>query len=218
MCPLLLYIAVMHCEKTEFKAVYFLAQKLLSKGVYFNTTTFTDNPVLKATFEAATEKLGGLISAAKGNTAKRKERDEQSVVVFNYMFEELPYVNKVADHNITIINLSGFDSNVLPTAHPLAPKVVIKDIVKGTQPHTAKVKIGKLGGEEIYKKEKRTYLVYVFADITTEMFDIGCAVTNSRKMIVENVPYMVTKYYAVVILNAAGKNEMSAKMKFTLTD
>ena len=218
MSPSTLYEAVMHCIKTNCQAVYFLGKKLITQGIYHNTTTFPNPEVEEEDFEPELTKLGNLITEAEGNSNKILERDAQSAVVHALMAKNLPYVNKIADHNITIINLSGYDSNVIPSSHPVAEKAVIKNIIKGTQPHTVKIMIEKIGGEEIHKKERRTYIVYVFADMTTEVSEIGCTVTDSRKMIVENVPYLTAKYYAVVIMNAAGKNEMSARRKFTLTD
>lgn len=218
MSPSALYEAVMHCIKTNCAAVYFLGKKLLTQGIYNNTTTFPNPEVAEDDLEPEVTKLGNLITEAEGNSNKILERDAQSAVVHAMMAKNLPYVNKIADHDIAIINLSGYDSNVISSEHPLAPEAVIKDIVKAPQPHTCKVMLEKLAGEEQHKKESRAYIVYMFDDMTTEVYKIVCVSLDSRELLCEDIPYMVTKYFAVVILNSAGKNQMSARRKFTLTD
>ena len=218
MSPSALYEAVMHCIKTNCAAVYFLGKKLISQGIYFNSTTFPHPEVAEVDFEPQVTKLGNLITEADGNSNKIKERDEQSAVVHAMMAKNLPYVNKIADHSIAIINLSGYDSNVIASQHPLADKAVIKDMVKAAHPHTCKVMLDKLAGEALLVRENRAYIVHMFDDMTTEVSTIVCVSLDSRELLCENVPYMVTKYFGVVILNSAGKNLMSARYKFTLTD
>ena len=218
MSPSALYEAVMHCVKTNCAAVYFLGKKLISQGIYFNSTTFPHPEVAEVDFEPELTKLGDLITEADGNSNKVKERDDQSAVVHAMMSKNLPYVNKIADHAIAIINLSGYDSNVIASQHPLADKAVIKDMVKAAHPHTCKVMLDKLAGEEQFKKENRAYIVYMFDDMTTDVFKVVCVSLDSKDLICEDVPYLVTKYFGVIILNAAGKNLMSARFKFTLTD
>ncbi len=126
-------LAVMHCTAFEPVEVYNLATNIITNGMYVNTPTFTAIPVPIGTtttgFLGAVTKLGSLIASAKGNSDNINSRDTQSVLVHDtYLKPLLTYANTVANHNLTIINLSGFDHNNQPAKHGIPPTPVISNI------------------------------------------------------------------------------------------
>jgi hypothetical protein len=209
---------VMHVEATDFEGVEKLGTKLINTGLYFNTTDFPNPTIALTDFKPEVLLLNNLIAAAKGNTAILKQRDEQSVVVHSLIKQDLMYVKPICIGDYTLINKSGFDPSIPAAAHPLAPKAVIKKIVKGPGFNTIKVMLVKASGEEALKRENRSYIVLVYEINTGKLLRTGCVSTNSRKLLVPEVPLMTPFDYVVAIQNAAGINEPSAKMKFTLTD
>lgn len=209
---------VMHVRPEDPAGVAKLGLKLLNEGLYKNTTEFPNPKVAKNDFETAVTLLNNLIAAAEGNTNMLHERNQQSIKAHGMMKENLLYVKPICIGNYELINKSGYDPSFLPVAHGLAPQAVIKKIVKGPGMNTVKVMLMKAAGEEINKKESRIYTVYVFDAQTGALLRVGCSDTNSRKLIVSNVTFMTQLDYAVSIKNAAGENELSSKVKYTLTD
>lgn len=126
-------VAVMHCTALEPVEVYNLALNIITAGMYVNTGTFTAIPIALGTtttgFWGAVIKLGSLIASAKGNSDTINARDLQAVLVHDTMLKPLlAYANTVANHNLAIINLSGFDHNAQPAKHGIPPTPVISNI------------------------------------------------------------------------------------------
>jgi hypothetical protein len=127
------YEAVMHASSKEPVEVYNLAINVINYGMYVNTGTFTAIPVPIGTtttgFLGAVTKLGTLIASAKGNTDNTNARDTQTVLVHDtYLVPLLAYANTRANHDLGIINLSGFDHNNQPTKHGIPDTPVISNI------------------------------------------------------------------------------------------
>ena len=192
--------------------------KTPKEGLYVNTTEFPNPKVDKDVFEPAVTLLNNLIAGSKGNTNMLHERNQQSILVYGYMKENLLYVKPICIGNYELINKSGYDPSFLPVAHGLAPTAVIKKVVKGPGMNTAKVMLAKADGEEKQKRESRIYTVYVYDAQTGALVRVGCSSTNSRKLLVPNVTFGTAFDYSVSIKNAAGENELSSKIKFTLTE
>jgi hypothetical protein len=209
---------VMHVVANDCENVEKLGTKLINEGLYFNTTEFPTPKIPLSEFKPEVLLLNDLIASAKGNTALIKQRDDQSVKVHGLMKQDLMYVKPICIGSYALITKSGFDPSIPASAHPLAPKAVIKKIIKGPGFNTIKVMLVKGSGEEAKKKENRSYIVLVYELNTGKLLRTGCTNTDSRKLLVPDVIPMTTFEYAVVIQNAAGLNEPSAKMKFTLTD
>ena len=209
---------VMHVSADDPEGVEKLATKLLTEGLYANPTEFPDPKIAELTFSTDNGKLTDLIASAKGNTAILKMRNEQSELVHANIKANLGYVKPICTGNYELIKKSGFDPSIIPSAHALAPKAVIKKIVKGPGFNTVKVMLVKGTGLELNKRESRSYIVYLFDMETGKLVRTGCSNTDSRKLIVPDVPFNTAFNYSVAIQNAAGLNEPSEKMKFTLND
>ncbi len=127
---------VMHCSATEYHKVNALGIRLISNGIYVNTTLFPAPPIALAGatgFQAAVTKLTNLIASAKGNSKNVGLRDAQSEMVHGMMEQLLGYANPICNHDIAKIQQSGFDSSNVPqpTEKPLAP--VIKKVTEDKQ-------------------------------------------------------------------------------------
>ena len=127
---------VLHCSASEFHKVNALGIRLISSGIYVNTTLFPAPPIALAGatgFQAAVTKLTNLIASAKGNSKNVGLRDAQSELVHGLLEQLLAYANPICNHVIANIQLSGFDSSNVPqpTVKPLAP--VIKKITEDKQ-------------------------------------------------------------------------------------
>ncbi len=136
------FFAVMHCKPKQSAAVNKLCTRVI-KYLGDNAADFaTPNPtILILTNENA--KLTSLIGEAKGNTLKKDARDAQSIVVYNLLQNEIIYVDGVAKGNKVLIDESGFDASLEPHVHTNPDKPVIKKIVDGKAPATAKILIEK---------------------------------------------------------------------------
>lgn len=129
---------VMHCCAVEPQAVNVLATRIITQGMYVNTSLFMAIPVSLYDFEAANTKLGNLISQAKGNSNIIMQRDEQAGIVHEYMYQLLIYCNPICNHDIEKINLSGFDASNQPQPAVPPPMPVITKIVEGKAAGTYK--------------------------------------------------------------------------------
>jgi len=209
---------ILDCDKNNASEVRDRAQTLLLDGMYVNTTVFGAIPVVQLDMQTETNKLVLLCIAAKGNTQKTQERDEQRDVVFPLIVQDFDYAVTVCGSDVNKMNQSGFPHSGDTSVHPVAPKQVIKRIVKGPDENSIKVMLEPQEGEVKFKKEARTWIVRVYDDENATEYRIGCTVTDSQNMIVRDVPLMKAQWYAVIVVNAAGSSELSGKLKHTLTD
>jgi len=127
---------VMHASSLEYHAVAALATRVITNGLYIDTTLFPTPPVALAGatgFQFQVTKLTNLIGLAKGNSNNVTNRDEQSILVHGLLLQLIAYANPICNHDLTKITASGFDaSNVpTPTVAPIMP--VIKEITEKKQ-------------------------------------------------------------------------------------
>ena len=212
---------VMHCTVKEFIQVNTLAGRVLTQGVYFNTSVFLTPPVTQLVFEAANDELADLIAQAKGNSTVVEDRDAQTQVVFNYLHELLLYVKQLAKGDITIINKSGFDANSQPepTVVPDAP--VICKVKEGKVAGSYKIILVKKKAKVLLaKKGKKTkgnrYAVETSLTPTVESSWVE-QLDNaaSTKLIISDLPALTKTFIRVIASNSAGKSQPSAPFPFT---
>ncbi len=209
--------AVLHLKKTEYVKINQLTNVIITKGVYFNVLAYATPTVTAVAFKAQYKlSLDATDLVDKGGSID--DRNLQSGKLYKMIKKLLNYVNNEYEDDSENLMLSGFDLNRAPEKHPVNKAPVIKKIVAWNGLHTVKVYIEPLEGLEIHLQESKTYKVYVFATIDTQVFTIGYVGPDSRAMIVSNVPFGTAQFYAVTVTNAAGESMMSPRMKFTLTD
>lgn len=207
---------VMHCTADECVSVYNLSKNLIESGMYKNLVEFPAIPEDVLTYTADIVLLGNLLVSSKGNTNLLEDRDAQAIVVFNKTWNNLRYAKIVCGNVIHLIHLSGFPSSEAPVAATVPITREIKTIIKGFEAATVRIVLEPATGTEKEKKQRKTYVVLVFATETSQEQILGCTSSNSTKLICKNVPDAVGKYYKVLIQNAAGTNEMGTRKKFTL--
>jgi hypothetical protein len=214
---------VIHCAAEEPQAVYNLANRVLTLGIYVNTTLFpvTGIPVSQTVFSTAVTKLGNLISQAKGNTSLITQRDTQSVLVHGYLIQLRKYASPICANNTTNIGMSGFDASDEPMPVVVPPEPVIKKVTEGKVAGTYKVHIERatkkgLGViKKIQRKGHPRYTVQITSSITvtpvvwTNVLE-GAA---STKLIFSGLTGKV--WVRVYCINSAGKSQPSAPYPFT---
>jgi len=209
--------AVAHLKRTQYALINELGDRIILKGIYFNVLIYGTPTVSLADFTAQLKSAVDAVALGEKGI-DLANRDLQSELLFKMIKKLLNYVNGLYEGDEVNLLKSGFDVNFPSAPHGVAPEPVIKSIVKGTDPHTIKVNLAKFTGPSNVKVEKRTYFVRIYSDESTESFKPGCSSTNSRKLILTNVPFLNALFYTVIIQNTAGFSVESARRKFTLTD
>jgi molybdenum-dependent DNA-binding transcriptional regulator ModE len=217
MSPIEIIVAVLHLIKTDFAGITNLGNRILTKGIYVETGLFTTPKVPKDEFE--TQLNAAILAVAQAeNGGSLAERSKQIGLFYKMLRKLLNYVNGLYEDMQVELEKSGFETNAIPTPHTVFNQPVIKKIVKGNEDHTIKISIEPLEGDAKKKKARKNYIVRTYVDMTTEEFVTISAGTNSRKIILHDVPYMESLYYTIIVENAAGPSPESARRKFTLTD
>ena len=166
-------------------------------------------------------KLVGDASAAqalvkKGGTIATSDRDDKVLLLFTCLEDEfLPYVNGLFKGNRTKLLLSGFPVSAVGEPHPLPKKMVIRKIVKGPEPHSAKVLLENEKNPNKSKKEKLIYKLYQYD--TPDVPDSGKLIlTNSNryKLFGKNLTRGKEVGFEVTASNAAGTSESSGIVKY----
>ena len=205
-----------HCTPDQPDKVSKLGHDLIDNGVFAHPTEFPNSPEPKDAFETDVEKLDVLIVAADGNSQKVAERDVQSRKVYNKIRNILLYAKLTCHHDVNLINLSGFDSTQPPEPATLPLTRNIKTIVKWTEQGSIKVILEKAEGSTKSRRERKTFIIRVYATADATTYFIGCVSFNANKLIVRNVPVDAARFYDVMIVNSAGSNELAPKLKYTL--
>ena len=212
---------VMHCTVKEVIQVNTLAGRLITQGVYFNTSVFLTPPVTLLVFEAANDKLTALIAQAKGNSTAKKDRDAQALLVFNYLEELLLYVKQLAKGDITIIDKSGFDANAQPVPTVVPDMPVIKKVIEGKEVGTYKIILVKrkakvLLAKKAGKTKGNRHLVQstLTPTVDSSWTDV-LRNAASTKLILTDLPLLTKTYLRVIAANSAGESQPSAPFPFT---
>ena len=132
------FIAVMHVKPSEPVKVSGLCTRVIGK-LTDNVADYSAPEIAVSVLTTENNKLIPLIAQAKGNTQKKDERDEQTIVVFDLLTKECIYVNSVANGNKVLIDKSGFDAAKEAEPHGIPGTPVIKKVEDGEVPKSAKI-------------------------------------------------------------------------------
>jgi hypothetical protein len=211
----------MHCTAEEPVQVNILAGRVLNDGVFANTTLFPNPPVDKADFEAASDKLDLLIGQAKGDSKATKNRNAQSVIVYNYLAKLRLYVKMIADGDVTIINASGFDLNYQPVKMVAPEMPVVKKVLEGKVAGTYKVILSKHNLKLLLAKKAGNpnrgarFTVQTSLTPTTEAsWTTVLENEASTKLLINGLTSGAKIYIRVFASNKAGKSPVSAAFPF----
>jgi hypothetical protein len=144
--------AVLHLKSKEPQSVYNLAGRVNTNLVeHASVFPGVDPPV--AEFGLEVSKLDTAIKAKDGSKVKNQAVIDQTNVVYSMLKLLVFYVNKVADGDMSIILLSGFDCNSDPVQHDIPAKAVIKRLEDGSVPCSVKIFMDALPNADRYKVE-----------------------------------------------------------------
>ena len=149
------WTAVLHLKYKDSTSVNQLASKVLT-NMSANQATFQNiEPALNEVNDENV-KLANAISAIDGTEKAQLALDAQTEVVYNLLKDLIVYVNKVAKGNQAVIILSGFDYNNEPVEHDIPGKALIKRIVDGSTPCSAKIHLDAVPDADRYRVETST--------------------------------------------------------------
>ena len=212
---------VMHCSAVEPEPVYNLAMRIITQGIYVNTSLFTGIPVNISVFQPAVTKLGNLISQAKGNSNIIKQRDEQADTVHGYLLTLLNYSIPICNHVQANITLSGFDASNEPMPAVVPPAPVITKVTEGKAVGTYKAHLKRRSKKGIAVSKShadKTRARYTVQTTTTPLIE-GSWVTvlegaASNKLILTKGIVAGKNYIRVYGINSAGKGQPSNPFLF----
>jgi len=144
--------AVLHLKSKDPQKIYNLSGRVSTSLDAAKTTFPTPDPTLE-TFKTEITKLDSSIKAKDGSKIKTQAVIDQADVVYSMLKSLIIYVNKVADGDIGIILLSGFDCNNEPVQHDIPGKAVIKRLEDGSVPCSIKIYMDALPDADRYKVE-----------------------------------------------------------------
>ena len=144
--------AVLHLKSKDPQKIYNLSGRVSTSMDAAKTTFPTPDPTLEA-FKTEITKLDTAIKAKDGSKIKAQAVIDQADVVYSLLKSLIIYVNKVADGDIGIILLSGFDCNNEPVQHDIPGKAVIKRLEDGSVPCSIKIYMDALPDADRYKVE-----------------------------------------------------------------
>jgi hypothetical protein len=209
-------LAVMHCLKTQPQKVIDLAIKLLAY-LYVNILEYATPPISKVNFEkqknAASDAQGKVKDGSVTDTSKRD--DEVETLHDMMKLQILPYVNGLYRGDRSNLLLSGYDVADESMPHPVPDAPIIKSIVRGKLPHSAKINLEKTKNPLGKKREKLTYFVLrADADGPDENFKLVLTTTSMFKLVVTHLTPDKLNVFKVYVSNATGSSENCGSVKF----
>lgn len=217
--------AVLHSSAVEFLLVNALGTRIL-EGLYTDTKLFPPAKLsyTKSDFKTANDKLNTLIGQAKGNSQAVKDRNDQSVIVHAMLVDLLADVNKIAKHNITTIDKSGFDASNEPQHTTIPDAPVIKEVTeKKQEAGHYKVILVKAKKKALAAKTAKSHskgnIRFTVQSATTPTADATWTTllegAASNKLVFTGLTANVKNYIRVYGVNSAGKGQPSAPFPFT---
>ena len=147
--------AVLHLKSKDPQKVYNLSGKIHTGMDAAKSTFPTPDPTMEV-FGTEITKLDSALKAKDGSKVKAQAVIDQTDVVYGMLKSNIIYVNKVADGDMAIILLSGFDCNNDPVQHDIPGKALIKRIEDGSVACSAKIFLDALTDADRYKVEITT--------------------------------------------------------------
>ena len=216
------YDPVMHCTPKEYNAVSMLAQNILTNGIYANPLVFNNPNVTQFDYYFETSQLKTLIIEARGDTNKRRLRNSKCKTVFNLSTQLLIYVKLVANHDVNIITLSGFELNNQGAKSQPPRQPVILRIVEGKASGTYKVYLKRISNKPDVHKDPQTHqrdVKYTIEITLTPEIEASWKVVQhsvaSTKLIFSEITLNARNYIRVYGKNASGTGQPSSVYAFT---
>jgi hypothetical protein len=209
------FLAVIHATAKQFAKLVNLTNKVLT-NLNANGGTFPapDPPLL--TLQSMLNTLVIEMGQAKtGAHQQVSQRNETAIKLLGLLQTEKNYVNKVAQGDKAIIQLSGFDASLEPSPIGVPDQMSIKKIVDGPLPLSAKIHLGKLSNPLLAVKPKYIFIVQMSTTpLTLTSWTTVLTTGNSRKLIIPNLVNLQEVYFRVAAQNTYGQGAWSAPIGF----
>ncbi len=148
--------------------------------------------------------------AAEDSPKTRAKSEAQAEVVFGGLKKYLVFVNNGPAQGIKdLLMLSEFEINKEKVVHPIPRQMVIKKIVDGISPNSAKITLTKKEAEDTMDR----YKVETSADGATWILVLE--VGDSRKLVVPGLKKSVELFYRVTGGNTHGFGKPSEAIAFS---
>jgi len=212
----------MHTNVNDPIGVALLGNKLINKGMYFNTAQFTDIPVAATVFKPAVQALDIFNADSKKDKSQIPARDAKCVEVFGYIQQDLLYAKLVCNHDTVLIQLSGFDKSYEPTKAPVPPEPVITKVKKTAEAGVYKVYVKRNSHKVLVGTTPTATLknVKYMIQLTTTADDPKSWITieeglSSTKLLFTQVVQGKRNNVRLIAYNSSGKSNPSAPYPFT---
>jgi hypothetical protein len=154
------------------------------------------------------------IGTAKGNATITKQRNMQADIILADLQALGIVVDEVADGDVGIIALSGFDSSLDPSPKSIPEKVVISRVINGAITQTAKIFIESTGQTNLVFHVRISTVAN--APVNDPSWVTVLQTTNSRELIIPNLTRGKEVFIQVNAMNAAGTGLWSEAFPFIL--
>jgi hypothetical protein len=207
---------ILNVKPTEFNNVSFRSHQVEENGMYANLLKFPNIPEDKTEYSNDLVKFDGYILSAEGNTKNKEKRDEYSYIMYDKLNNNLKYAKLVCGTNLEMMQLTGYEHTLPPEPAQLPETRETKKVVQLKEAGSIRFILEPATGSKKSRRQQKTYFIKIFASETAKEYTIGCTTTNSRELIVKNVPEGVSHFYHIVIQNTAGINELAGKTRYNL--
>ncbi|MBP7497965.1 MAG: fibronectin type III domain-containing protein [Bacteroidales bacterium] len=136
-------------------------------------------------------------------------RNEATALLYRMNQQQLIYVNQVANGNVGILELSGYDISDEPNPRPIPDQVIIKKIVPGKTAKTAKIFIVSM------EQVRLNFIVQMTT--TPELEDSWKQIllkSNSNNIIISDLIHGQEVWFRVCAYNPAGTGLWSVPVSF----
>ncbi|MBP7496800.1 MAG: hypothetical protein KA792_03965 [Bacteroidales bacterium] len=193
----------------DYKALLELTDSSTS-AMETNIATFANpNPTLAELRAQADIVRGYAARVDAGDHTVLELRNEASVTLYRMHQQELIYVNEIGNNDRGILSLSGYKVTDEPNPHPLPAQIIIKRIIDGDSPNTAKIYIESVGQHDLnFIVEKTTT-----PDDETS-WKVALCNSSSRELIISNLVYGQEIWFRICAYNKNGQGLWSQPHPF----
>ena len=193
------FISIIGVDPSNASGVVSLASTVTA-ALALNVGTYaTPNPAISIINAQKLIVQGFIDQVSGGDHAKIGLRDEASLALYLLLQNELYYVNTTANFDKAKLMLSGFKIIKESAAQPVPGQVVIKRVEDTAEAHKAKIFIQPLG-----LKRLRFYVQTTTTPDVENSWVTKLEITDSRKLILENLVYGQVFYIRVKASNTRG--------------
>jgi len=210
------FYAVMGVSTDDFSGLEDLGVNILNKMYDVNAALFPSPLISKPAFTTLVTDFQTSQAAMKGGgDLETATRNNDATALRNAIkLKVIPYVNQLFPNDKENQLKSGCPVSSDPQPHDIPEKRSLKDVVKGTEVNSLRVRLNKITSPLKKQPDKLTYLLFQSDDEAgTVNLKLACVTTNSNKLIAKGLTALQYYFFAVAAVNAAGQSELSSRIK-----